>query len=69
MSLEVTEIVAKILTAFGSLKSTGKDSHENTVTGLGALLSAAQPAMLLGRTDSFLGYVSSSEAETVREEE
>lgn len=35
----------------------------------GALLSVAQPAILWGRTDSFPGYASSSEAETVREEE
>ena len=54
MSLEVTEIVAKILTGFGSLENTGKDSHENTIIGLGGLASAAQPTILLGRTDSLL---------------
>lgn len=55
MSLEVTEIAAKILTAFGSLESTVKDSHENTSIGLGGLVSAAQLTVLLGRTDSLLG--------------
>lgn len=55
MSLEVTEIVAKILTGFGSLENTGKDSHENTIIGLGGLASAAQPTILLGRTDSLMG--------------
>lgn len=37
MSLEVTEIVAKVLTAFGISESRDEDSHKNVVIGLGAL--------------------------------
>lgn len=37
MSLEVTEIIAKVLTAFGISESRDEDSHKNAVIGLGAL--------------------------------
>ena len=56
MSPEVTEIVAKILTAYGSLKNTGKDSHENTAIGLGGLALCGTTCHTLGQ-DRFLPWL------------